>query len=506
MTPFLLSLSLIYKFSFLIKVWIVYTQPTTHTHPHKMLSTMDRPPWCVFLSDHRDHHSFHHHLRPHLHRFSTFCDLLTRFSFGRFVRPCWTMSFLLHLLFLSSFAFCQPEHLSPRTVTTKYGALRGFLVKWTTKLPLPPHSPFMSSVASNLRSSSSSSSPSSYTSSSSTRNSSAAKFSANNPSSSAFHPVEIFLGVPYATGTSCNLINLIWNLNIYQPFCYPILGVCFLNKLFSNDLFICVHTHTLSSRPYEVVCSFGEKFWFIFRVCINFLFLLLLRADRHQHVSCNENAPITPNFFSCCLSLSLSLLALLAQFTLRRWRWRQHQMGACVSLTWGSSRPSFVVFGVKFFLILCFHLFWLFTSLCLAIDFNLHCRFCSRRFAIIHMITSCLGSFHTCTKDVQVLYFSFFFLSLMSSLFKFPSWQIAFDCPCVVNYIRPLYCFHPNTPRLQPFYCFLETFWWSLFSLATENYLLSFLRWLTCLFCLFTRLQLFSLIWFLSLFPLLVSL
>lgn len=91
----------------------------------------------------------------------------------------------------------ESETLSPRTVNTKYGSLRGLLVSFRTRdLSSFGRKPSASSVASSSSSSSSSSSvavaaaPAKHVPSSSSVPSSAV---------SNLRPVEVFVGVPYAT-------------------------------------------------------------------------------------------------------------------------------------------------------------------------------------------------------------------------------------------------------------------------------------------------------------------
>jgi hypothetical protein len=116
----------------------------------------------------------------------------------------------------------QPEHLSTRTVTTKYGALRGFLIKWTANLPITSSS----TPSSGTRSSSASFSASSRTSSSSaSASSSASKLPPTGSASSRY--VEVFLGVPYATGNYLFYIcTFFTNINYSQLFVFLLRSVC----------------------------------------------------------------------------------------------------------------------------------------------------------------------------------------------------------------------------------------------------------------------------------------
>ncbi|XP_025017794.1 cell wall integrity and stress response component 1, partial [Tetranychus urticae] len=112
------------------------------------------------------------------------------------------------------------ETLSPRSVNTKYGALRGFVIyfKNIDRSGFPGSRPFPSSSpsspgspatsGSSSSSNQSSSSPTTPTTSSST-SSSSSSYSSTSSTSSTFTssksnlasmtPVEVFLGVPYAT-------------------------------------------------------------------------------------------------------------------------------------------------------------------------------------------------------------------------------------------------------------------------------------------------------------------
>lgn len=84
---------------------------------------------------------------------------------------CVLWSALFALIYMLCLCDAQSEHLSSRTVTTKYGALRGFIVRW----------------------------PASRTARNYARNVNSTK-SASNSFVSQLRPVEVFLGVPYATG------------------------------------------------------------------------------------------------------------------------------------------------------------------------------------------------------------------------------------------------------------------------------------------------------------------
>lgn len=96
----------------------------------------------------------------------------------------------------------ESETLSPRTVNTKYGSLRGILVSFRTTSTYARTSSTTRKAASVAASSSSTSQPPSSSSSSSSSTASKTK-DVSAPSSSSvasnLRPVEVFMGVPYAT-------------------------------------------------------------------------------------------------------------------------------------------------------------------------------------------------------------------------------------------------------------------------------------------------------------------